>query len=170
MFAVTIHPLEISVLWKLQRRQSCPSSKCWKEFYDQCFPIFLFSCLNVCRRLCPSPFSFSHLSFYSCHSTSPFNASICPPIWLSICLFRQWVQGQLHPGPAGSGQTGRLQGWWPHHGRGELRRITFSVSFIPALFGLCLSCGKTDQMYCIFIESYMCVSDSCAVCLSVGSR
>lgn len=67
-------------------------------------------------------FTLIHLLVSLC--LPPHASSTHPSVYLSIC---QWVQGQLHPGPAGSGQTGRLQGWWPHYGRGELRRIKFLV-------------------------------------------
>lgn len=56
---------------KCSRDRAVPHSNAEKNFIISVFPVFLFSRSNVCRRLCPSPFSFSHLSFYSCLSTSP---------------------------------------------------------------------------------------------------
>lgn len=122
-------PLEISVLWEAR---TCLSLTCSQNVETKMFlSIFFFSfsfvssaCLNV-ESSCLSFFLllFTFIDFPSLSPPSvylhmlPF---ICPSIYLSIC---QRVQGQCHSGPAGSGQTGRLQGWWPHYGGGELNWI-----------------------------------------------
>lgn len=93
-----------------------PSLKCSQNLLKK---NLLFRLIRLLERLSLCLlFTLIHLLVSLC--LPPHASSTHPSVYLSIC---QWVQGQLHPGPAGSGQTGRLQGWWPHYGRGELRRI-----------------------------------------------
>lgn len=62
---------------------------------------------------------------------------LCSPLYMYLPSCLQGVQGQCHPGPAGSGQTGRVQGWWPHHGRGEFTRNQHHILVTCSLISFC---------------------------------
>lgn len=112
----------------------------WK--FSKCFScLFFFFCLICLLERVSLCLSFPLFTFiwpvFPCVPTHTICLSIWPSIHPSHLSFCQRVQGQRHPGTAGSGQTGRLQGRRPHYGRGELSRIYLVFPPSPVVLYSC---------------------------------